>query len=163
MQESDPPNVSELMKVCEQYFQLFEPNDLSLHENFKLLYQSLCELNYRFSQLEEVDCDDSEVERMDYNCALEIVVPNFKGANYYPKPLDFVNFRVHENMTEVENGCGNAIDDIADIYTDLLEGYDLVKAGHPQGALWQWHFNYRYHFADHILWLQIYLHEELTQ
>ena len=46
-------------------------------------------------------------------------------------------------------GIGSLVDDLADIYRDVVTGLRLYDAGRNGEAVWQWAFNFRVHWGDH--------------
>ncbi|HTQ81513.1 MAG TPA: DUF5063 domain-containing protein [Thermoanaerobaculia bacterium] len=61
-----------------------------------------------------------------------------------------------------EAGVGDIADDIADIYSDILEGLRLYEAGRPREALWQWVFHLTYHWGAHATSAMRALHWHLS-
>lgn len=41
-------------------------------------------------------------------------------------------------------------DDISDIYRDVVTGLRAYRAGRRSQALWQWAFNFRHHWGEHV-------------
>lgn len=144
--------------TCEQYFQLFEPNDNSLVENVVALYQSLAELSLHYSRIVNSPCpdDDFEVARLDWSDLVSIIAQNYKGLGYYPFAWFDEEWTV-EKLNQTDVVIGDPIDDLADIYIDLREGYDLLLAGHEELALWTWAFQHHHHTAQHLHCLQRFL------
>lgn len=57
--------------------------------------------------------------------------------------------------------CGTLADDLADIYCDLFDGLELYRAGDPEGAVWEWRFNFDIHWANHLFEAQRVIHSYL--
>jgi Domain of unknown function (DUF5063) len=48
-------------------------------------------------------------------------------------------------------GYGDLLDDLADIYRDLVGPLRVYEAGHSDTALWYWRWGFRHHWGDHIV------------
>jgi hypothetical protein len=46
---------------------------------------------------------------------------------------------------------GSLTDDVIDVYCDLKMGLDAFDAGHVEGAVWDWRFNFAHHWGHHAV------------
>lgn len=62
--------------------------------------------------------------------------------NHYREIFD--PFEIEEPLT------GSLVDDLADIYGDLMQGLWLHEHGHREAAAWQWRFSFDAHWGEHL-------------
>jgi len=55
------------------------------------------------------------------------------------------------DFLETSPVVGDLVDDLADIYRDLVGGVELWKMGRYADAIWAWKFNFQIHWGEHAL------------
>lgn len=75
------------------------------------------------------------------------------------KGLPFNHYReILDPFTDKEAVMGSLADDLADIYCDIQDGFEILKAGHPVGAAWQWRNQFQWHWGEHLTGAQRAIH-----
>lgn len=80
------------------------------------------------------------------------------GLGLYWVALAPLEFRVDPGAT----GCGDAIDDLADMLEDLMPGLWFVRAGRSVEAAGYWRGGFQFHWGDHAIGLLRALHEKIA-
>lgn len=126
-----------------------EQNDTALEElrrSLAGLYAYCVNINYEFDEVSYPDSPD-----IDYNAIRETVAVNFPDFGYY---YTLSTFNPYE---EPELHMGDAIDDLADIISDLLETKWRYDNNGEADALWYLELNFISHFEQHIIDLLHYI------
>ena len=63
----------------------------------------------------------------------------------YPVILDYAS------DSDLSIGQGDLLDDLADLYRDLVGPLLLYNAGHSNAAFWHWKWGFQYHWGDHLI------------
>jgi len=58
-------------------------------------------------------------------------------------------WEVYDPFILEEAVCGNVIDDLSDIYNDILQGIYLYECGLTEEAAWFWKWNFENHWKYH--------------
>ena len=67
-------------------------------------------------------------------------------------PLDYYGVVSDPLPTPPENpGIGSLVDDIADIYRDVVGGLVEYEDGRRARAVWEWRFNFDHHWGEHAV------------
>ncbi len=94
-----------------------------------------------------------EPPHRDKEALRDLVTRRFPNYGYY---------NTAETITEAigESGCtiGDGIDDLVDIYTELLDVEWRWVHTSESDALWHFRFGFRCHWGTHLRSLQLYLH-----
>ncbi len=60
-------------------------------------------------------------------------------------------WEVFDPYEQSEPVCGSLSDDLLDVYRDLQRGLALWDADHKKEAVWEWRFNFDFHWGDHAI------------
>jgi hypothetical protein len=114
-------------------------------------------------QLEWVELQhstDYEIPKIDLTKTLRTLAEKVGSNRYYRSVIDPIS----EVATEAS--CGDAWDDLGDIYKDLsysLIIFDLQRPDSQENAIWQFKYDFAKHWGDHCINALQALHFILTQ
>ena len=179
-------NLELFAEACREFFKIFEAPASLEEERVKQLYQALTRLHALIFTVQPVepnedlfeekyksmierlddeaveDEEDDEYEKqkkevlLDYDELRPTISAAFPSLGLYWEVLDPLNF---EAVEETDNhGCGDAIDDLCDIFLELNEGYYHYKNGEPEEAAIHWRSSFEYHWGEHLAGLMRILH-----
>jgi hypothetical protein len=95
----------------------------------------------------------SEAPDRNYSRWRELSTKCFPSLGYYNIPS-----KISVSVGEAEIHTGDAIDDLADIASELSEFVWRWQNHSENDALWHLQFSYESHWAGHLRSLQLYLH-----
>lgn len=142
------PSVEEFQATAERYCGLFTREEPIRESDIWTFRELLLRLIFHIIAVEShpraVKHDDERPSNEEYASAVQKL-----------KPLPFDIYRVvfdpHDFAEKDEPVVGSLSDDLADIYRDLAGGVALARAGHIDDACFYWAFNYRTHWARHVV------------
>ena len=79
---------------------------------------------------------------------------------FLPDDWGEVQDNLHETVEGQESLAPALVaDDLADIYDDVVEGFDILEAGFPENeAVWHWQFGFWTHWGYHVAEAQRVIH-----
>jgi len=83
----------------------------------------------------------------------QVVTARFPMLGYYNVPSTLTT-----QIMEADLQVGDAVDDVADIASDLLKVKWCWEHTSDNDALWRFRWGYEYHWGEHLRNLQRYLH-----
>jgi hypothetical protein len=135
------PTINEIVKYG------LHPN-LTVIDKEKLLERQLVkiydlyfDIEYKFDETDFPDFDKSQLPDIRQN-----VASNFKDFGFYKLIIDINDI---DNLKD--NAIGDAIDDLSDIITDLLEIKWRIENNSLADGLWFFQFTFYAHTQQHIL------------
>ncbi|PWJ32897.1 hypothetical protein [Sediminitomix flava] len=139
--------------ICE--FGLYE--DLTIDNKEETLEQSLVRLYSYTFELHPKSSESDESNYLDFDKNLfpnvvENVSLNLADFGYYHTVLN-----ANEVSQNVENGIGDAVDDLSDIIYDLLEVKWRIEKNSLADGLWYFQFIFQAHTKEHLINLLNYL------
>jgi len=78
----------------------------------------------------------------------------FNGINYYWTVVAFGKEAVYEDERRLSDALyGHFLsDDLGSVYWELQDGFDLLRAGGPEGeAVYTWHWGFWNHWGEHAV------------
>jgi hypothetical protein len=119
------------------------------------LYVAALTLPHHWSEaLNEIpDTEDQPLDRMD------IVTQRFESL---PRQIYWEVFDPLTDSPE-EPVLGHLTDDLGDIYRETSQGLTLYDAGRIAEALWEWGFNFQFHWGEHATGAIRAIHAYLSQ
>ncbi|MBI3174000.1 MAG: DUF5063 domain-containing protein [Chloroflexi bacterium] len=94
-----------------------------------------------------------EVPEHNYSRWRELITKRFPNLGYYNIPNS-----ISVSIGEADIQVGDAIDDLADIASELSEVVWRWRNNSENDALWHFRFSYESHWGSHLRNLQMYLH-----
>jgi hypothetical protein len=156
----DPlPAIQRFAGACEAFFRVC--GDASLSESQRIFRVSavLAQIHAHCLGLPALFTErEEEVAELSYDALRrDLLAPRFPSLGFYHScmnPLDVTS--------TPQNGVGDAIDDLADIYIDLARGYEYYKEGDLENAAWYWKLTFN-HWGRHTVDLQKILFELISR
>ncbi|RZK48838.1 MAG: DUF5063 domain-containing protein [Pedobacter sp.] len=124
-----------------------------LERNLVKIYDLYFDIKYKFDETDFPEFDKSQLPDIRQN-----VSSNFKDYGYYKTILD-----INDVKNLKENAIGDAIDDLTDIITDLLEIKWRIENNSLDDGLWYFQLIFYGHLQQHILDLLKYLKQKNEQ
>lgn len=141
-------SVSEFLEIVEQGKDTVEQNEKYLILALDCLALAYSSVAYKF---DETDFPDPpKIDAMELRSIISKRFPNY---GLYNLPCEITT-----KIGETEIIVGDAIDDIADITTDMQEIKWRWNNTSIDDALWHFRFGYRSHWGNHLRNLQFYLY-----
>lgn len=113
-----------------------------LEKHLVKIYNLFFEINYTFDESDFPDFDQSQLPDIKHN-----VSSNFKEFGFY-KTIRNINDMDNNLM---DHTIGDAIDDLSDIITDLLEIKWRIENNSLNNGLWFFQFIFQSHTQQHII------------
>lgn len=137
-----------------EYLDLIEVGRKTAEENLQALEMVLDKLalayHYADYPFDETEYPDAPRHNKKW---YPLAGKRFPDFGYYNVPCSVI-----EQLMESELMVGDAIDDLADIATDLEEIDWHWKHTSIDNALWYFRFGFKAHWGDHLRHLQYFLH-----
>lgn len=141
-------------QTCERYFALCRETGPGLLSRLAVL---LADLHAQVLRLPEGGVgEDTEVAGPEYQSVYAHIGAAFPELGFYHHCLNPLSV-----CEEPHTGTGDAIDDLADIYCDLHEGWSLWNKGYVAEAVWQWRFGFQQHWGAHLVAVQTVVYEQM--
>jgi hypothetical protein len=112
-----------------------------LERNLVKIYDLYFNIEYKFDEADYPDFDKSKLPDIRKN-----VESNFKDYGFYKTILD-----INDIANLKDSGIGDAIDDLSDIITDLLEIKWRIENNSLADGLWYFQLIFHGHTQQHIL------------
>jgi hypothetical protein len=112
-----------------------------LERNLVKLYALSFDINYKFDST-----DYPEIDKSAFPNIRQYVVSNFKDFGFYKTFLDINDL---DNLND--NAIGDAVDDLSDIITDLLEIKWRIENNSVEDGLWFFELIFHSHTQQHII------------
>jgi hypothetical protein len=136
-----------------EYLDLIEFGRKDAEENLQTLEMILDKLAlayyYADSQFDETDYPDVPRDGKKW---YKLAGKRFPDFGYYNVPCSVI-----EQLAESELMVGDAIDDLADIASDLDQVVWYWKHTSIDNALWHFRFGFKAHWGDHLRYLQFFI------
>jgi hypothetical protein len=142
--------INEIVKYGLQPNLAIDGKEKSLERNLVKIYDLYFDIEYKFDETNFPDFDKSQLPDIRQN-----VSSNFKGFGFYKTILDINNI---DNIGD--HAFGDAIDDLSDIITDLLEIKWRVENNSLADGLWFFKLTFCGHTQQHILDLLNYIKQK---
>jgi len=135
------PTINEIVKYGLQPNLTITDKEKLLERHLVKIYDLYFGIEYKFDETEFPDFDKSKLTEIRQN-----VTSNFKHFGFYKTILDINDI---ENLKN--NSIGDAIDDLSDIITDLLEIKWRIENNSLADGLWFFELTFYSHTQQHIL------------
>lgn len=135
------PTINEIVKYGLQPNLTVTNKEKLLERNLIKIYDLYFDIEYKFDERDFPDFDKSQLPDIRQN-----VESNFKDYGFYKTILDINDI---DNLKE--NAIGDAIDDLTDIITDLLEIKWRIENNSLADGLWFFELTFYSHTQQHIL------------
>lgn len=135
------PTINEIVKYGLQPNLTITDKEKLLEQHLVKIYDLYFGIEYKFDETEFPDFDKSKLTEIRQN-----VTSNFKDFGFYKTILDINDI---ENLKD--NAIGDAIDDLSDIITDLLEIKWRIENNSLADGLWFFELTFYSHTQQHIL------------
>lgn len=135
------PTINEIVKYGLQPNLTITNKEKLLEQHLVKIYDLYFGIEYKFDETEFPDFDKSKLTEIRQN-----VTSNFKDFGFYKTILDINDI---ENLKD--NAIGDAIDDLSDIITDLLEIKWRIENNSLADGLWFFELTFYSHTQQHIL------------
>lgn len=144
------PTINEIVKYGLQPNLTVTNKEKLLERNLVKIYDLYFDIEYKFDERDFPDFDKSQLPDIRQN-----VESNFKDYGFYKTILDINDI---DNLKE--NAIGDAIDDLTDIITDLLEIKWRIENNSLADGLWYFQLIFYGHTQQHILDLLNYMKQK---
>lgn len=144
------PTINEIVKYGLQPNLTVTNKEQLLERNLVKIYDLYFDIEYKFDERDFPDFDKSQLPDIRQN-----VESNFKDYGFYKTILDINDI---DNLKE--NAIGDAIDDLTDIITDLLEIKWRIENNSLADGLWYFQLIFYGHTQQHILDLLNYMKQK---
>lgn len=144
------PAIKEIIKYGLQPNLLITDKEKLLERNLVKIYSLYFEIEYKFDETDYPDFDKLQLTEIRQN-----VESNFKGFGFYKTVLD-----INDIYSLNDNAIGDAIDDISDIITDLIEIKWRIENNSFADGLWYFQLVFSTHTQQHILSLLNYMKQK---
>ncbi len=149
--------MKELIPIINEIAQFgLQPNlgvmekEILLEKSLVKIYNLYFDIEYKF---DESDFEDFDNEKFPY--IRENIESNFPEFGLYKMIMD-----IRDLDNEVNNGIGDAIDDLTDITLDLLEIKWRIENNSLEDGLWYFKLIFYSHTQQHILDLLNYMKQK---
>ncbi len=144
------PTITEITKHGLQPNLEIADKEKLLEINLVTIYYLYFNINYKFDNTDYTDFNRLKLPNIRKN-----VASNFKHFGFYKK-------MIYNNNIEClnENAIGDAIDDLTDIITDLLEVKWRIENNSLADGMWFFEFTFRSHIQLHMLDLLKYMKQK---
>ncbi len=135
------PTINEIVKYGLQPNLTVTDKEKLLERHLVKIYDLYFDIEYKFDETDFPDFDKSQLPDIRQN-----VSSNFKDFGFYKTIPDINDI---DNLKD--NAIGDAIDDLSDIITDLLEIKWRIKNNSLADGLWFFELIFYSHTQQHIL------------
>ena len=135
------PTINEIVKYGLQPNLTVTDKEKLLERHLMKIYDLYFDIKYKFDETDFPDFDKSQLPDIRQN-----VSTNFKDFGFYKTILDINDI---DNLKD--NAIGDAIDDLSDIITDLLEIKWRIENNSLADGLWYFQLIFYGHTQQHIL------------
>ena len=135
------PTINEIVKYGLQPNLTITDKEKLLERHLVKIYDLYFDIEYEFDETDFPDFDKSTLPDIRQN-----VASNFKDFGFYKT---FLDINVIDNLKD--HAIGDAIDDLSDIITDLLEIKWRIENNNLADGLWFFQFTFYGHTQQHIL------------
>jgi hypothetical protein len=135
------PTINEIVKYGLQPNLTVTDKEKLLERHLVKIYDLYFDLEYKFDETDFPDFDKSQLPDIRQN-----VESNFKDYGFYKTILDITDI---DNLKD--NAIGDAIDDLSDIITDLLEIKWRIENNSLADGLWFFELTFYSHTQQHII------------
>jgi len=135
------PTINEIVKYGLQPNLTVTDKEKLLERHLVKIYDLYFDIEYKFDKTNFPDLDKSKFPDIRKN-----VESNFRDYGFYKTILDINDFQTFEDI-----GTGDAIDDLLDIITDLIELKWRIENNSLADGLWFFEHVFRTHTQQHIL------------
>lgn len=144
------PTINEIVKYGLQPNLVVPDRNKELERNLIKIYTLYFDIQYEFDRANYPDFDKTTLPDIRKNIA-----GNFEDFGYYTTVLDI------EDLDSADNtAIGDAIDDLTDITTDLLEVKWRIENNSLANGLWFFEFIFKAHTQQHLLDLLNYMKQK---
>lgn len=146
------PTINEIVKYGLQPNLTTDKNERSklLEKSLVKIYSLYFDIEYTFDETDSADFDKQKLLKIRQN-----VESNFPDFGLYKKVIDFTDLD-----NKVDDGIGDAIDDLTDIILDLLEIKWRIETNSLADGLWYFQLIFYSHTQQHILDLLNYMKQK---
>jgi hypothetical protein len=135
------PTINEIVKYGLQPNLIVTDKEKLLERHLVKIYDLYFDIEFKFDETEFPEFDKSQLPDIRQN-----VSSNFRNFGFYKAILDINDI---DNLKD--NAIGDAIDDLSDIITDLLEVKWRIENNSLADGLWYFKLIFRGHTQQHIL------------
>ena len=135
------PTIDEIVKYGLQPNLTVTDKEKLLERHLVKIYDLYFDIEYKYDETDFADFDKSQLPDIRQN-----VSSNFKDFGFYKAILDINDI---DNLKD--NAIGDAIDDLSDIITDLLEIKWRIENNSLADGLWFFELTFYSHTQQHIL------------
>ena len=144
------PTINEIVKYGLHPNLTVTDKEKLLERDIVKIYGLYFDIEYKFDEADFADFDKSQLPDIRQN-----VESNFQDYGYYKTILDINDI---DNLKD--NAIGDAIDDLSDIITDLLEIKWRIENNSLADGLWFFELTFYSHTQQHILDLLNYIKQK---
>ncbi|REC79749.1 DUF5063 domain-containing protein [Chryseobacterium elymi] len=144
------PTINEIIKYGLQPNLRVNDKEKLLEQQLVKIYKLYFDIEYRFDDASYPDFDKSQLPDIRQNVAI-----NFKDFGFYKTILD-----INDINNQQDNGIGDAIEDLSDIITDLLQIKWRIENNSWADGLWYFQLIFHGHTQQHILDLLNYMKQK---
>lgn len=135
------PTINEIVKYGLQPNLTVTDKEKLLERHLVKIYDLYFDIEYKYDETDFTDFDKSTLPDIRQN-----VASNFKDFGFYKTTFDINDI---DNLKD--NAIGDAIDDLSDIITDLLEIKWRIENNSLADGLWFYQLTFYGHTQQHIL------------
>ncbi len=135
------PTINEIVKYGLHPNLTVSDKEKLLERHLVKIYDLYFDIDYKFDETDFPDFDKSQLPDIRQN-----VATNFKDFGFYKTILDINDI---DNIKD--NAIGDALDDLSDIITDLLEIKWRIENNSLADGLWFYQLTFYGHTQQHIL------------
>lgn len=144
------PTINEIVKYGLQPNLTVTDKEKLLERHLVRIYDLYFDIEYKFDETHFPDFNKSQLPNIRQN-----VASNFKDFGFYKTILDINDI---DNLEDI--AIGDAIDDLTDIITDLLEIKWRIENNSLADGLWFFQLTFYGHTQQHILDLLNYMKQK---
>jgi len=144
------PTIDEIVKYGLQPNLTVADKEKLLERNLVKIYDLYFDIEYKFDETDFPDFDKSQLPDIRQN-----VESNFQNYGFYKTFLD-----INDIANLKDNAIGDAIDDLSDIITDLLEIKWRIENNSLADGLWFFELIFNSHTQQHIIDLLNYMKQK---
>ena len=135
------PTINEIVKYGLHPNLTVSDKEKLLERHLVKIYDLYFDIDYKFDETDFPDFDKSQLPDIRQN-----VATNFKDFGFYKTILD-----INDIDNKKDNAIGDALDDLSDIITDLLEIKWRIENNSLADGLWFYQLTFYGHTQQHIL------------
>jgi len=145
-------SINEIVQFGTQAVLIITDKEILLERNLIKIYDHYFNIQFVFDETDYDDYDNIEYKEIRTN-----VESNFHDFGYYKSILDINDLYKYDDVA-----MGDAIDDLADIISDLLEIKWRIENNSLADGLWYFQFIFKAHTQQDILDLLNYIKQNET-